>query len=164
MLSEDDLSQHREVKAEKLDQCYIDAFHRIDADPNQYLMVVTSPIDIIGTCHLTLNNLNNLSPCLNALMSYFKLHVDLVQAAAEPSQNTDTSNDDLEKLITKLSEDEKNTFLLSLFKNEPDLNLGLKRTLYSLMPSQEKESLSAQRTVAHLKGLAEQSLNFEKKK
>lgn len=110
------------------------------------------------------NNLNNLSPCLNALMSYFELHVDLVQAAAEPSQNTDTSNDDLEKLITKLSEDEKNTFLLSLFKNEPDLNLKLKRTLYSLMPSQEKESLSAQRTVAHLKGLAKQITKLRKEK
>ena len=54
LLSEDDLGQHREAKAEKLDQRYIDAFHRIDADPNQYLMVVTNPIDIIGTCHLTL--------------------------------------------------------------------------------------------------------------
>ena len=54
LLSEDDLGQHREVKAEKLDQRYIDAFHRIDADPNQYLMVITNPIDIIGTCHLTL--------------------------------------------------------------------------------------------------------------
>lgn len=54
LLSEDDLGQYREIKAEKLDQRYIDAFHRIDADPNQYLMVVTNPIDIIGTCHLTL--------------------------------------------------------------------------------------------------------------
>lgn len=54
LLSEDDLGQHREVKREILDQRYIDAFHRIDIDPNQYLMVVTNPIDIIGTCHLTL--------------------------------------------------------------------------------------------------------------
>lgn len=54
LLSEDELGQHREAKAEKLDQRYIDAFHRIDIDSNQYLMVVTSPIDIIGTCHLTL--------------------------------------------------------------------------------------------------------------
>ena len=53
LLSEDELGQRREDKAEKLDQRYIDAFHRIDADSNQYLMVVTSPIDIIGTCHLT---------------------------------------------------------------------------------------------------------------
>jgi len=38
---EDELGQHREVKSEKLDQRYVDAFHRINADPNQYLMVVT---------------------------------------------------------------------------------------------------------------------------
>lgn len=102
------------------------------------------------------NNLNNLSPSLNALMSYFELDVDLVQAAAVSSQNTDASNDDLEKLITKLSEDEKNNFLLDLCKNKPDLNFKLKKKLHSFMLLQEKESLSAQRTVAHLKSLAEQ--------
>jgi len=102
------------------------------------------------------NNLNNLSPSLNALISYFELNVNLVQAAAASSQNTDTSNDDLEPLITKLSEDEKNAFLLELLKNEPDLNLKLKRKLHSFMPLQEKESLSTQRTVAHLKSFAEQ--------
>ena len=41
-------------------------------------------------------NLNNLSPSLHALMSYFELSVDLVQAAAVSSQNTNTSNNDLE--------------------------------------------------------------------
>lgn len=51
---EDDLGQHREIKAENPDQRYIDAFHRIDADPNQYLMVVTHSEKIVGTCHLTL--------------------------------------------------------------------------------------------------------------
>lgn len=102
------------------------------------------------------NNLNNLSPCLNALISYFELSVDLVQAAAELSKNTDTSNDELGKLITKLSEDEKNTFLLDLFKNEPDLNLKLKKKLHSFMPVQEKEPLSAQRTVAKLIDIAQQ--------
>lgn len=110
------------------------------------------------------NNLNNLSPSLNALISYFELDVDLVQAAAVSSQNTDTSNDDLEKLITKLSEDEKNTFLLDLFKNEPYLNLKLKRKLHSFMPPQEKESLSAQRTITHLKSLAEQITTLREEK
>jgi hypothetical protein len=110
------------------------------------------------------NNLNNLSPSLHALMSYFELSVDLVQAAAVSSQNTDTSNDDLEKLITKLSEKEKNAFLLDLLKNEPDLNLKLKKRLLSFMPLQEKESLSAQRTVAHLKSLAEQVTTLREEK
>ena len=58
LLSDDDLGQHREVKAEKLDQRYIDAFRRIDADPNEYLMVVTNPVEIVGTCHLTLIPIN----------------------------------------------------------------------------------------------------------
>lgn len=110
------------------------------------------------------NNLNNLSSSLNALMSYFELHADLVQAAAVSSQNTKTSNDDLEKLITRLSENEKNSFLLSLFKNEPDLNLKLKKTLHSFMPLQKTENLSNQRTVARLKNLAEQITTLREKK
>ena len=51
---EDDLGQHREIKAEKPDQRYIDAFHHINDDPNQYLMVVTHSEKIVGTCHLTI--------------------------------------------------------------------------------------------------------------
>jgi ribosomal protein S18 acetylase RimI-like enzyme len=54
LLLADDLGQHREIKTEKLDSRYIDAFHRIDTDPNQYLMVVINPTNIVGTCHLTL--------------------------------------------------------------------------------------------------------------
>lgn len=41
------------------------------------------------------NNLNNLSPSLNALMAYFELDADFVQAASELSQNTDALHDDL---------------------------------------------------------------------
>jgi ribosomal protein S18 acetylase RimI-like enzyme len=54
LLLDDVLGQKREANAEKLDQRYIDAFSRIDIDPNQYLMVVTSIDEIVGTCHLTL--------------------------------------------------------------------------------------------------------------
>lgn len=43
-----------------------------------------------------------------------------------------------------------------MLKNEPDLNLKLKRKLCSLKPLQEKESFSAQRTIAHLRDRAEQ--------
>ncbi|MDP3705061.1 MAG: GNAT family N-acetyltransferase [Legionellaceae bacterium] len=32
----------------------MDAFHRIDKDPNQYLMIVCSENVIVGTCHLTI--------------------------------------------------------------------------------------------------------------
>lgn len=54
LLLEDDLGKTREQLQTKLDQCYIDAFHRIDADPNQYLMVVEMAGKIVGTCHLTI--------------------------------------------------------------------------------------------------------------
>ena len=54
LLLEDDLGQTREIKSDKLDQRYIDAFYRIDKDKNQYLMVVESDDEIVGTCHLTM--------------------------------------------------------------------------------------------------------------
>lgn len=59
LLLEDELGQSREVKREILDQKYIDAFGRIDSDPNQYLTVTellddTEPQEIVGTCHLTI--------------------------------------------------------------------------------------------------------------
>ena len=38
----------------ELDKNYIKAFHKIDSDPNQYLMLVESGDEIIGTCHLTI--------------------------------------------------------------------------------------------------------------
>ena len=54
LLIEDELGQTREHLKSTIDQNYIDAFHRIDADPNQYLMIVSSGKDIVGTCHLTI--------------------------------------------------------------------------------------------------------------
>jgi len=54
LLLEDELGQARESKKPELDQRYIDAFHRIDIDFNQYLMVVENKGEIMGTCHLTI--------------------------------------------------------------------------------------------------------------
>lgn len=54
LLLEDDLSQTRESKKPELDPAYIDAFHRIDANSSQYLMVVENGKEIVGTCHLTI--------------------------------------------------------------------------------------------------------------
>jgi N-acetylglutamate synthase-like GNAT family acetyltransferase len=54
LLLEDELGHARESLSVKPDQRYIDAFHKIDADSNQYLMVVESDKEIIGTCHLTI--------------------------------------------------------------------------------------------------------------
>ncbi len=55
LLKEDELGQGREQLENGLDKRYIDAFHRIDVDPNQYLMVVlNTTLELVGTCHLTI--------------------------------------------------------------------------------------------------------------
>lgn len=54
LLLEDELGQMRESKNATLDENYAKAFHKIDSDPNQYLMVVESGDKIVGTCHLTI--------------------------------------------------------------------------------------------------------------
>jgi N-acetylglutamate synthase-like GNAT family acetyltransferase len=54
LLLEDELGSTRESKSSELDENYIKAFHKIDSDPNQYLMVVENGDEIIGTCHLTI--------------------------------------------------------------------------------------------------------------
>lgn len=52
LLKEDDLGQFRESNTID-DECYIKAFHKIDTDPNQYLMVVENHSEMVATCHLT---------------------------------------------------------------------------------------------------------------
>lgn len=54
LLFDDDLGKVREDASKTLDENYIKAFHKIDSDPNQYLMVVENGDEIIGTCHLTI--------------------------------------------------------------------------------------------------------------
>lgn len=54
LLLEDELGQSRESKSIHLNENYIKAFHKIDSDSNQYLMVVSNDDKIVGTCHLTI--------------------------------------------------------------------------------------------------------------
>ncbi len=54
LLRNDDLGRAREAASEVLDPRYLEAFRRIDADLNQYLMVVERAGEVAGTCHLTL--------------------------------------------------------------------------------------------------------------
>lgn len=54
LLLEDELGATRESKSAAVHENYIKAFHKIDSDPNQYLMVVENGDEIIGTCHLSL--------------------------------------------------------------------------------------------------------------
>lgn len=52
LLFDDELGHKRESNEAILDQRYIEAFQKIDADPNHYLMIVENGQEIIGTCHL----------------------------------------------------------------------------------------------------------------
>ena len=54
LLLEDELGKTRESTNTVLDQRYITAFHKIDIDQNQYLMIVENGEEIVGTCHLTI--------------------------------------------------------------------------------------------------------------
>lgn len=54
LLLEDELGQTRESRSAVVHENYIKAFHKIDSDPNQYLMVIENDDEIIGTCHLTI--------------------------------------------------------------------------------------------------------------
>ena len=54
LLADDTLGRAREQAGDEVAQEYLDAFVKIDSDPNQYLMVLENDGEVIGTCHLTL--------------------------------------------------------------------------------------------------------------
>jgi len=54
LLSDDVLGKNREQSTPVIDTPYLEAFKKIEADPNQYLMVVLLNAEIVGTCHLTI--------------------------------------------------------------------------------------------------------------
>ncbi|MES2214404.1 MAG: GNAT family N-acetyltransferase [Pseudomonadota bacterium] len=54
LLLEDELGQTRERMSQVLDNCYVDAFHKINIDSNQYLMIVEADLNIAAICHLTI--------------------------------------------------------------------------------------------------------------
>lgn len=54
LLCDDELGKTREQLGGTIDKRYIEAFRKIDSDPNQYLMIVMLNSEVIGTCHLTL--------------------------------------------------------------------------------------------------------------
>lgn len=54
LLIEDDLGQLRESSFIEMNEHYLNAFHKIDSDINQHLMVIESNTEIIATSHLTI--------------------------------------------------------------------------------------------------------------
>ena len=53
MLADDELGQKREDYRDPLPSKYLDAFNKIDADPNQHLIVAEDEGEIIGTAQLS---------------------------------------------------------------------------------------------------------------
>lgn len=74
-------------------------------------------------------NLAKRSQALETFCEFFRLDIDLVQAAAEGSSTSQPTKIEFEKWIDQLPEGIKNDFLLRLLHNEPMLHLALKRHL-----------------------------------
>ncbi|MDH6232518.1 GNAT superfamily N-acetyltransferase [Mesorhizobium soli] len=53
MLADDELGRQREDTSHPLAECYRSAFNALDADPNQFLAVVTEDAVVVGTLQLT---------------------------------------------------------------------------------------------------------------
>ena len=53
LFADDKLGRTREQASSEVVQEYLDAFAKIDSDPNQYLMVLENDGEVIGTYHLT---------------------------------------------------------------------------------------------------------------
>jgi hypothetical protein len=78
-------------------------------------------------------NLSKLSPSLKAFIELVELDPELVAAAAQASpQQQATSKVPMEDLLSKLSEAERQTFLLKLFRREPHVDLQLINRLKEL--------------------------------
>ncbi len=54
LLVDDELGRKRESNSKEVGKSYLEAFHKINNDPNQYLMVICNEGKIVGTCHCTL--------------------------------------------------------------------------------------------------------------
>lgn len=52
LLLDDELGRASEIASIELDARYMSAFSKINADPDQYLMVAVLGPEIVGTCHL----------------------------------------------------------------------------------------------------------------
>ncbi|KTD75184.1 hypothetical protein [Legionella waltersii] len=110
------------------------------------------------------DNLKQLSPELEALISYFELDMDLVQVAAETSKSVDIQESEMNILISQLSEEEKNTFLVGFMQNMPDLSFKLKRRLQDFINYPEQEDFNSARTFAQLRNQSEEITKLREEK
>lgn len=76
LLAEDELGQTREQLDVNSFEHYINTFHKIDSDYNQYLMVVLMDEKVVGTCHL------HIMPSLT-FMGSIRMQIEAVRVASE---------------------------------------------------------------------------------
>jgi hypothetical protein len=104
-------------------------------------------------------NLQHLSGPLKSLSKFFDIDDDLVTVAAETSAREHDSTDvDLEAAILRLSEQERNAFLVRVARGEPQVDVHLLRTLRERARSLQEAPVSAppRRTIATLRKAAQE--------
>ena len=74
-------------------------------------------------------NLSKLTATLNAVIDFFEIDQDIVTAAKKASKSIEPPDLDYRKLISQLSESEREEWLLRLANGEPRLELEFRRRL-----------------------------------
>jgi hypothetical protein len=75
-------------------------------------------------------NLKSLSPALKSFVDFFEINQDLIKVAAEESVDQDTANRlDIASLVVRLSEEERNSFLVRVANGEPNIDMELIKRL-----------------------------------
>ena len=111
-------------------------------------------------------NLDNLSASLSSFIDFFEIDEDLISVAASASDFQEEEEERLEDLITELSEQERNDFLIRLLKGESHLGIQLTHRLRELSgkKSINIDSNTNRHTLSQLLGLAEEETNQRLKK
>jgi len=100
--------------------------------------------------------LRTLTLALDSFMELFDVDEDLIQVAAERSEDLakEVSDDDLRRAIARLPAEERDGFLLRLAQGEPQLSLALNRRLGTFSGAPRGEAVE-RRTVGELFAAAE---------
>jgi hypothetical protein len=111
-------------------------------------------------------NLQTLSSPLKKLIELFELDEDLIAAASESSpHNEGVAEGDIEELIAKLSEQERNNFLVKLAKGEANVEAQLVNKLRDLSSNKAgKGPIPRLRSVAELLVAAREKTKQRKEK
>lgn len=110
--------------------------------------------------------LQSLSPPLKKFVELFEVDEDLIDVASEfSSQTEESSEEDIEQMMGRLSESEKNDFLVRLVRGESNLDIQLTRRLHQISASESKadeESAIGRRSVAELLAASQEKARLRK--